>query len=147
MPSPASSGAFPWRKCRSEPQIAASVTRTMASPGSSISGSGTSRTATRPTSSKTTALIAGRSSLRRLADEPSGHRHREAHELVGGLRVSNDLRQIALEAELALHHALDGIELPPQDLLPAGEGGPDDELRLRSPLGRHPASFAAPAVP
>ena len=53
--SPGSSGALPWKKWRSEPQIAESVTRTIASSGSSTTGSGTSATTTRPTSSKTTA--------------------------------------------------------------------------------------------
>ena len=35
-------GAFPWKKWRSEPQIAVRVTRTTASPGSWTAASGTS---------------------------------------------------------------------------------------------------------
>ena len=45
---PGSTGTFPRTMCRSEPQMAAHVTRTTASPGSTISGSGTSASSTRP---------------------------------------------------------------------------------------------------
>ncbi len=57
MTVPGSIGAFPWKKCRSDPQMPACDTRRIASPGSSIAGSGTVATSTTPSLRKTTARI------------------------------------------------------------------------------------------
>src|SRR5512138_1700978 len=51
------SGTRPWKRCRSEPQIAARLTRTIASSGCSMRGSGLSRTRTRKGPSYTSARI------------------------------------------------------------------------------------------
>src|SRR2546421_134839 len=119
--------------------MAAVVTRTMASVGSSMRGSGTSTTVRVRTSSYTTAFTGclpfGLGAL--LVDELGGNARREVHQLVGGLHVADDGGQVAFQLELALHHALDGVQLLSDDLLPPRVGGPDDELRLLALIGRY----------
>src|SRR3954452_14629801 len=103
--SPGDIGALPWRKWRSLPQIPATETRMTASPGSSMRASGTSRTATEPTSWKTTAFTRRLPPLSSadLVDELRLHRAGETDELLRGVHVPEDCRQVAPELELALH--------------------------------------------
>src|SRR5436309_266479 len=136
MTSPGVSGILPWRKWRSEPQIAAARIRTIASFGSSIRGSATSRTASCWTPSNTTAFI----EVLRLVDELGGNGLRQIHELVGSLDVANDGREIALQLELPLHHPLDGVELLADHFLPPRIGGPDDEPGLLALVRRQPVA-------
>src|SRR6266511_3420947 len=151
MGSPGSSRALPWRKCRSDRQIAATETRTSASPGSSILGSGTARTETLPISSKTTARTGvptlGSAAFRGRVEELGGHRGREMDELVRRAHVPDHRGQVALELELALHHALHRVEVPGQDLLPPGVRRADYVSGLRALLGSHDAAGPALAVP
>src|SRR6266498_518978 len=129
--------------------MAATETRTSASSGSSIPGSGTARTETLPSSSKTTARTAvpalGRAASRGLVEELGGHAGREMDELVRGAHVSDDRGQVALELQLSLHHALHRIEVPGQDLLPPGVRSAHDVPGFRALLGGHDA--ASPALP
>src|SRR5437588_418718 len=84
-------------------RTAAALTRTIASLGSSIRGSATSRTASRLTSSKTTAFT---SPALLLVDELGRNRLGQVHQLVRGLDVAHDRGEVALQLQLALHHPL-----------------------------------------
>src|SRR4029453_10916309 len=101
MGSPGSSGALPWRKCTSDRQIAATQTRTSASPGSSIRGSGTARPETLPSSSKTTVRTPvptlRRAAFRGLVEELGGHRGREMDELFRRAHVRDLRGEVALD--------------------------------------------------
>src|SRR6266498_2164198 len=131
--------------------MAATETRTSASSGSSIPGSGTTRTETLPSSSKTTARTPvptlGRAASRGLVEELGGHAGREMDELVRRAHVPDDRGQVALELQLSLHHALHGIEVPGQDLLPPGVRGAHDVPGFRALLGGHDAASSALPVP
>src|SRR6185503_16876893 len=102
---PGSIGALPWKKCRSDPQIAARRTRTIASVGSTISGSSRSTTSTTPSERKTAARISG------LVGELGRDQPGQSHELVRRVDVPHDRRQITADAKLPLHHRFDRVEL------------------------------------
>src|SRR3954454_19333271 len=147
--SPGDIGALPWRKWRSLPQIPATETRMTASPGSSMRASGTSRTATEPTSWKTTAFTRRLPPLSSadLVDELRLHVAGETDQFLRGANVPQDRRQVAAELELALHDPLHGIELAADDVFPARVRRPHDETRLRALLGGDEPARAALPVP
>src|SRR5687767_9405439 len=72
---------------------------------------------------------------------------REVDELVRGLDVAHDRREVARELELALHHALDRVELLPDDLLPARVRRANHEGRLLALLRGDELALPALAVP
>src|SRR5437660_5794075 len=83
---------------------------------------------------KAPTLIRDRSAF---VDEDGGDLPGDANELVGSVDVADDDRQVPPHLELALHHAPDGLQLAADQLLPAGVGRPDDELRPATRLVRH----------
>src|SRR5438105_3082947 len=124
--------------------MAAALTRTIASLGSSIRGSATSRTVSRLTSSKTTAFT----SPLLLVDELGRNRLCQVDQLVRRLHVAHDRGEVALQLQLALHHPLHGIELLADHFLPPGVRRADDEPRLLALLGAQAVlPAAALAVP
>src|SRR5438445_1244064 len=137
--APGSIGALPWRKWRSVPQIAALVTRTIASVGRSMTGAVTSVTSTPPPSANTTARTLA------LVREHRVHLAGEAHELVRRSDVSHDRGQVSADLELALHHPLDRVELAEHDGLPPRVRGAQDVRRsLTRGSVHHPAAPARP---
>src|SRR2546423_5927194 len=125
--------------------MAAALTRTIASLGSSIRGSATSRTASRLTSSKTTAFT---SPALLLVDELGRNRLGQVHQLVRRLDITHDRGEVALQLQLALHHPLHWVELLADHFLPWRVRRPDDEPRLLALLGTQAVlPVAALAVP
>src|SRR6186997_3183370 len=140
--SPGAIGAFRWKKCRSDPQIAARVTRTIASVGSRSSGSGTSSIRTRPASANTTARTASA-----LVGERGRNLAAQMHEFVGRFHVPHDRGEITAHPQFALHHGPHRVEFAEHDVLPPGVGRADHVLRRLALLGIHEAAATARAVP
>src|SRR3954471_13072187 len=129
--------------CRSVPQMPATCTRTIASPSSSRAGVSASATPMTPVSCKTTACTLD------LVLEVGVDAAGEPDELVGRLHVAHDRREVAAHAQLALHHPLDRVELPLDNVLPAGVRRRErvrDTVDLSSVDGRRPSTPPVPEV-
>src|SRR5439155_12976093 len=82
----------------------------------------------------------------RLVDELGGNAGGQVDQLVGRLHIADDGRQVALQLELPLHHALDRVELLSNDFLPPAVWSHDDELGLGTFLGGN-VVLRVPALP
>src|SRR2546423_10948128 len=60
---------------------------------------------------------------------------RDGNERLGSLHVADHCEDVALELDLAGHHALDRVQLLFDDLLPSSVGSAEDEPRLAPLLG------------
>src|ERR1700729_2385131 len=83
----------------------------------------------------------------RLVRPPDRHSSGAVGQLLRGLRVAHDGREITFQLQAAKHDSLGGVELLLRHLLPARIGTGDDEFGLLSILAGPDSDIAGLAVP